>query len=78
MSTISTQHGSAVRMMSYGHNTLGPLCLWQCFIPSFISFISNNEEVRPVEKVEGDEDERDQELAVHLQPLAVDLKQSFF
>ena len=30
MPTMSTQHASAVGM-SYGLNTLGPLCLWQCF-----------------------------------------------
>ena len=34
---------------------------------------SNNQKMRPVENVEGDEEERYQELAVQFQPLAVNL-----
>ena len=34
---------------------------------------SNNQKMRPVENVEGDEEERYQELAVQFQPLTVNL-----
>ena len=41
MSTMSTQQSTCfccLDDLSYGLNTLGPLCLWQCLNPSLIGF----------------------------------------